>query len=126
MLIFLDTEYTDPIQIDLISIGIVSEDGSVEFYAERSDYRTDDCNAFVNSVVLPLLDAPPDSVMRRVGLAIRLGARGLRTLPLLDDQELSTSRPTPLTYWEGLVKLEGSFNGRGYLEMTGYAGHLQL
>ncbi|MCG9096670.1 3'-5' exoribonuclease [Laribacter hongkongensis] len=80
MLIFLDTEYTDPIQIDLISIGIVSEDGSVEFYAERSDYRTDDCNAFVNSVVLPLLDAPPDSVMSRVELAIRLRA-WFTTLP---------------------------------------------
>ncbi|BDT57227.1 hypothetical protein MasN3_07210 [Massilia varians] len=72
MLIFLDTEYTDPIQIDLISIGMVSEDGSVEFYAERSDYRTDDCNAFVKSVVLPLLDAPPANVLSRVELAIRL------------------------------------------------------
>ncbi len=70
--------------------------------------------------------SPRSAARYPVELEIRLGAHVLRTLPLLDDQELSTSRPTPLTYWEGLVKLEGSFNGRGYLEMTGYAGHLQL
>jgi predicted secreted hydrolase len=28
----------------------------------------------------------------------------------------------PVVYWEGLVRLEGSLSGRGYLEMTGYAG----
>lgn len=58
MLIFLDTEYTDPIQIDLISIGMVSEDGRFVFYGERNDYRSEDCNAFVKTAVLPLLDAP--------------------------------------------------------------------
>ena len=47
MIVFLDTEYTDPIQIDLISIGMVSEDGRAEFYAERNDYRASDCNDFV-------------------------------------------------------------------------------
>lgn len=51
MLIFLDTEYTDPIQIDLISIGMVSEDGRAEFYAERNDYRTEDCNSFVKAII---------------------------------------------------------------------------
>ncbi|MDS4015637.1 MAG: lipocalin-like domain-containing protein [Candidatus Accumulibacter sp.] len=70
--------------------------------------------------------SPRSAARYPVELEIRLGERVLRTLPLLDDQELSTSRPTPVTYWEGLVKLEGSFNGRGYLEMTGYAGNLQL
>jgi predicted secreted hydrolase len=61
-----------------------------------------------------------------VEIEIRLGERTLRTRPLLDDQELSTSRPTPVTYWEGLVTVDGSFSGRGYLEMTGYAGRLQV
>lgn len=72
MLIFLDTEYTDPIQIDLISIGMVSEDGRAEFYAERNDYRADDCNSFVRSVVLPLLDAPPANVLSRDELTTKL------------------------------------------------------
>lgn len=72
MIVFLDTEYTDPIQIDLISIGMVSEDGRAEFYTERDDYRADDCNAFVKSAVLPLLDAPPANVVSRDELATRL------------------------------------------------------
>lgn len=80
MIVFLDTEYTDPIQIDLISIGMVSEDGRAEFYAERNDYRAEDCNAFVKSVVLPLLDAPPANVLSRNELAIRLRA-WFATLP---------------------------------------------
>jgi len=46
--------------------------------------------------------------------------------PLLDDQELALA---PLTYWEGAVevtgrKAGGAVSGRGYLELTGYAGRL--
>ena len=46
--------------------------------------------------------------------------------PLLDDQELITRGSTHVTYWEGAVDVEGSFDGvavrgEGYVEMTGYA-----
>jgi predicted secreted hydrolase len=61
-----------------------------------------------------------------VELEVRIGEFTLRTLPVLDDQELSTSRPAPVVYWEGLVRVEGSLSGRGYLEMTGYAGRLRV
>ena len=61
-----------------------------------------------------------------VELEVRIGNRSLRTRPLLDDQELATSQPLPLKYWEGLVRVEGGFSGRGYLELTGYAGKPQL
>ena len=54
MLIFLDTEFTCFHQPDLISIGLIGEDGS-EFYAERTDYNRNACSAFVNQTVLPLL-----------------------------------------------------------------------
>jgi predicted secreted hydrolase len=42
-------------------------------------------------------------------------------------QELRTGRSTGVTYWEGSVRARGraggrSIEGRGYLEMTGYAG----
>jgi predicted secreted hydrolase len=50
----------------------------------------------------------------------------VRTAPLLDDQEIATRRPLPISYWEGLVRLEGSLHGRGYLEMTGYAERMAL
>ena len=43
------------------------------------------------------------------------------------DQELRTPRSTRVTYWEGAVVVTGTrgtdpVTGRGYLEMTGYAG----
>ena len=46
--------------------------------------------------------------------------------PLLDDQELVTHASTRVTYWEGAVDVQGSFDGvavrgEGYVEMTGYA-----
>ncbi|SFJ84850.1 protein of unknown function [Paraburkholderia megapolitana] len=37
MRIFVDTEFTDFIDCDLISIALVADDGR-EFYAERNDF----------------------------------------------------------------------------------------
>jgi predicted secreted hydrolase len=49
---------------------------------------------------------------------------------LLDAQELDSRRSTGTVYWEGLSELldarSGQRVGRGYLEMTGYAGRLML
>jgi predicted secreted hydrolase len=47
--------------------------------------------------------------------------------PNLADQELSTGASTNVTYWEGSVNVNGqmkgrSVQGRGYVELTGYAG----
>ena len=57
---------------------------------------------------------------------LRFGSHVIRTKPAIDDQELSTRRPAPVTYWEGLVQVEGTLIGRGYLELTGYAGKILL
>ena len=56
MLVFLDTEFTKFNRPDLISIALVSEDGR-EFYAERTDYRRDECTAFVCETVLVRISA---------------------------------------------------------------------
>ena len=48
---------------------------------------------------------------------------------LLDNQELDSRASTGTVYWEGLSELfdeQGKVLGRGYLEMTGYAGALRL
>ena len=48
---------------------------------------------------------------------------------LLDNQELDSQASTGAVYWEGLSDLldgSGRRVGRGYLEMTGYAGVLRL
>lgn len=55
MRLFLDTEFTDLNNRDLISIGLVSECGQHEFYAERNDFIMAWCNDFVRAEVLPHL-----------------------------------------------------------------------
>ena len=50
----------------------------------------------------------------------------LKLISYLDDQELITRESTHVTYWEGAVIVDGSFDGvavrgKGYVEMTGYA-----
>src|SRR5579885_256200 len=47
----------------------------------------------------------------------------------MPDQELRTEESSGVTYWEGSIGAQGARNktpvtGRGYLEMTGYAGPL--
>ncbi|NBS47522.1 MAG: hypothetical protein EBS99_10985, partial [Betaproteobacteria bacterium] len=48
---------------------------------------------------------------------------------VIDAQELDSRNSTGAIYWEGLSDLydsNGRHVGRGYLEMTGYAGALRL
>jgi predicted secreted hydrolase len=48
---------------------------------------------------------------------------------LLDEQELDSRPSTGAIYWEGvsdLLDANGRRVGRGYLEMTGYAGALRF
>jgi predicted secreted hydrolase len=55
----------------------------------------------------------------------------LEIVPAFRDQELITNRSTRVTYWEGAVQVGGTVRnkailGSGYVEMTGYAGKLNL
>ena len=59
-------------------------------------------------------------------MEIRCGPHSIETLPVQDAQEIAAHRPLPVSYWEGLVKIRGTLSGRGYLELTGYAGALKL
>lgn len=58
MRLFVDTEFTDfdPMKQQLISLGVVSEDGYHQFYVEITDYRKDFESQFVKDVVCPLLE----------------------------------------------------------------------
>lgn len=60
--LFLDTEFTDFVNSELISIGIVDENGR-EFYAESTSFRREACSEFVVATVLPLLGQYPDSLV---------------------------------------------------------------
>lgn len=71
MLVCLDTEFTDFVRPDLISIALVAEDGR-EFYAECTDYNHDACNDFVKETVLPLLGCVPDAACTQTELTNRV------------------------------------------------------
>ena len=63
-----------------------------------------------------------------VEMQLRVGERSLHLVPLFDDQELDTRASTGTIYWEGAMRVleDGREVGRGYLELTGYAGALRL
>jgi predicted secreted hydrolase len=48
----------------------------------------------------------------------------LRLVPRVPDCEIDGARSTGVLYWEGPVAVEGSLQGSGYAELTGYAGSL--
>jgi predicted secreted hydrolase len=53
----------------------------------------------------------------------------LTLAPTLADQEVRAGLPAKVSYWEGQVKIQGRqegspITGRGYVELTGYAGAL--
>ena len=72
MLLFLDTEFTDAINCDLISIAMVSNCGRYEFYAERTDFERTWCNPFTQVAVLPQLGQFPAALAARSYLCLRL------------------------------------------------------
>lgn len=63
-----------------------------------------------------------------VAMTISVGPRTLTLEPLFDDQELDARGSAGTVYWEGAVRVvEASREvGRGYLELTGYAGALRM
>jgi predicted secreted hydrolase len=63
-----------------------------------------------------------------VAMRVRVAGRSLTLEPLFDDQELDARGSTGTTYWEGAVTAfeDGRRIGRGYLELTGYAGAVRL
>lgn len=72
----------------------------------------------------------PGSLARYpVDWQIRTPGGRFRLRALMDAQELDGRASNGAVYWEGLAELledSGRAIGRGYLEMTGYAGPLQL
>jgi predicted secreted hydrolase len=64
-----------------------------------------------------------------VAWRVRVGDLEFVAEPLMDDAELDSRASTGTIYWEGPIRLstpEGSPLGQGYLELTGYAGPLDL
>ncbi len=68
--------------------------------------------------------SPRSGATYPVAIRVRSAGRTLDLLPLFDDQELDASLSVGTIYWEGAVTVveDGRTVGRGYLELTGYAG----
>jgi predicted secreted hydrolase len=60
---------------------------------------------------------------------VQVGRETYEVEPLMQDAELDSRSSTGTIYWEGPVLLRragGKIAGRGYLELTGYAGKMEL
>ena len=68
--VFIDTEFTDFNDIDLISIGACAENG-MEFYGENTDFQQEYSSDWVKSNIYPLLDYSKFG-MKRKELSARL------------------------------------------------------
>lgn len=73
--------------------------------------------------------SPASNASYPVEWTVRTSAGIYEVRALLPNQELDSRASTGAIYWEGLSDLvdsQGRPVGRGYLEMTGYAGRLRL
>ena len=72
--------------------------------------------------------SPRTNASYPVAMRVDAGASSYLLEPLLDDQELDSRASVGTIYWEGAVRaLAGDRPvGRGYLELTGYAGALKI
>jgi hypothetical protein len=115
MLIFLDTESTEGIDGELISIGLISEDGQHEFYAESADFNPDACSDFVKSEVLPHLGEWPDAKVDQQQLSERLRA-WLTALPY-DLITIACNRVMDLGLLEDALESDFPANIRTHYDM---------
>lgn len=106
MLVFIDTEFTDFSNKDLISLALVAQDGR-ELYAELSDYDRTLSSDFVRAVVEPLLGRTPGAVRgarAEVAQAVRAFLAGIDAPCIAYDyphdlvllRELLGDMPAPL------------------------------
>jgi predicted secreted hydrolase len=74
--------------------------------------------------------SPRTGVTYPVQWRVQVGDRRYRVEPLLLDAELDSRPTTGILYWEGPIRLvdeaTGKEAGRGYLELTGYGGKVDL
>ncbi len=68
--IFIDTEYTNFLAPDLISIGLVAETGEEAYF--EVEYDASKCSEFVLDVVVPLLGRESSGIVQQHTLAAKL------------------------------------------------------
>jgi hypothetical protein len=104
--VFINCEFTDFIDIDLVSIALVCEDGR-EFYAERTDFRREACSEFVRMAVLPRLGQwPAFQSVTEISPPRNFTLLGLQVQTiLLENQRLSATLAAPLELVQKVISL---------------------
>ncbi|MDM0073908.1 lipocalin family protein [Variovorax sp. J2P1-59] len=64
--------------------------------------------------------SPKTGIPYVVDWTIRLPSRELHIKPFVADSEFDSSGTSANVYWEGAVKVTGSIEGQGFLELSGY------
>ena len=108
--------------------GTVWAGGSFRRAANAGDVRVFTPGE-VSFTPLRFWTSPVSRTRYPVEWTVRTPAGSFTVRALLDDQELDSRSSTGAIYWEGvsdLIDAAGRRVGRGYLEMTGYAGKLRL
>ncbi len=122
---------------DLMIYQLRRGDGSRDLHSSgtltRADGRIVALSAadFSLTAAGPVFRSPASGATYPIGWQIEIPGEQLSlavTTPLA-DQELNTAASTGVTYWEGAIDVQGEargrpVTGRGYLEMTGYAGSM--
>lgn len=110
--------------VDPYSSGtLIGADGAIRHLGLK-DFRIE---------VLQRWKSPKSGATYPMKWKVTIPAQGieLEIIPAFPEQELITNRSTRVTYWEGAAAVDGTYKqskiaGRGYVEMTGYAGKLTL
>jgi predicted secreted hydrolase len=110
--------------VDPYSSGTLISANSATKHLNLADYRVE---------VLDRWKSPTSRANYPMKWKVTIPAENveLEINPEFPQQELITNRSTRVTYWEGAAKIQGTIRGKpisgqGYVEMTGYAGKLNI
>ncbi len=113
---------------EIMYFNIRKEDGSIEAVSGGTLIERDGSTRYlpkaeVQITVLDTWQSPDSGATYPAEWTFVIPGEGidLRIKPLLPQQELRVS----FTYWEGAVQIEGTQQGYGYIEMTGYYATMQ-
>ncbi len=116
----------------LVAFRIRRRDGSVAWsyarWIDAAGAAAPGADPAVRFVPMRRWTSPRTGARYPVAMRLEFDARTITLEPLFDDQELDARASTGTIYWEGAVRAfeAGRTIGRGYLELTGYAGALRL
>ena len=125
-------------QSELMLYLMRRKDGSVDPYSSGTLVRADGAskNLALKDYRIEVLQrwkspASGATYPMKWKMTIPSEATELEITPVFPEQELITNRSTRVTYWEGAAQVTGKVGnkpvrGQAYVEMTGYAGKLNI